>query len=521
VSGFTHRITNQIRGADISPAQARRFLEQGWVDDELWLLRTLHEFAHAHLNSSPVAEALALAELSLDRQLYDALSANTDPSHISAGRDSLTLAYDMLSPCSEAIALITEWDLDLTVDLPTAPHRWMAQLVGSDTWDERLWRARLSPLGIAKKKNTLVSSCYESGHLLGLLLSRALRIPGDLHSREVLAMIMRCVFCNIDLAHAILDLAESATSALAVERARADLLNVLAEAANLLCEELLDGLSAEYSERLETGTEELLQRMQPLAREFEAPAGPAPRQMDGQGLRDMARAIARFSYSVRHLIGLGSIPVDLVAHGSRISCVVEGVDLYSFDNKVGFDGAGRGTIERSFCATCGPEAMGLRVSSDTHGILHAHSDDDHIVRAFRRARLPTATVEEAQAAAALLMEAATNAGPISPPGPTPSRQVAARFIGLIMQSATGVSIDLQGLSPYGVAKALGWDPGLLTALARLSNEYSSTWTPSGLAQLPGGPTVTDDQLGDLNARLHAATGLALAAPTASAGVLLW
>ena len=62
MSGFTHRVTNQIRGAPVKPAEARHLLERGWISDQEWLLRELHEFAHVNLNFTPVGEAPVLAD---------------------------------------------------------------------------------------------------------------------------------------------------------------------------------------------------------------------------------------------------------------------------------------------------------------------------------------------------------------------------------------------------------------------------------------------------------------------------
>lgn len=58
-------------------------------------------------------------------------------------------------------------------------------------------------------------------------------------------------------------------------------------------------------------------------------------------------------------------------------------------------------------------------------------------------------------------------------------------------------------------------------LARLSNEMSATWTPSGQAALPDGPAVTDAQFADLNKRLRAATGLPLAVRAQPTAVVAW
>lgn len=518
MSGFTHRVTNQIHGPDIEPAQARQFLEQGWVDDDGWLLRTVHEFAHVHLNFSAVAQALVLAELSLDRQMYGAMAGHADLSLVGAGRDLLSLAYDLLSPWSEAVAFITEWDLDLTVGKPSVPLTWMSGLVGPDRCDGLLWRARLSPDGIVKQKTTLVSSSYgRGGHLLGHLLSRALVVPGDLHSDEVLVRIMWCIFCNIDLAHAILDLAENPDSIAAVKEA---MVEAVLAAVSQCYEEAVHGPSAGYSARLEAGADDLSRRMQPLIDEFSKPLRPvrSPADLD---LRDMGHPVAHFGVALWGLVGLGTVQVDLVSRGTTVSCMAEDKDeeIYSFDNKVDFEGSGRGTVDRVFCASCGPGCLGLRVSSATGKVLHTSTNDPHIAAAFRRALMPARLTEAAHSAASLLAAASTES-PANEPDPLLGRKAAAETVGVVLDQATGASIDLGSLDPCGVSTALK-DKTLVGELARLSNEYSSTRTPGGRKALPDGPAASNDKLGELDARLLAATGLRLAALTNSIGVLLW
>jgi hypothetical protein len=516
MSGFTHRVTNQIHGPDIASAQARQFLEQGWVDDDGWLLRTIHEFAHVYLNFTAVAQSLVLAELSLDRQMYEAMAGHADLSLVRASRDSLSLAYDLLSPWSEAVALITEWDLDLTVGKPSVPLTWMSGLVGPDRCDGLLWRARLSPDGIVKKKTTLVSSSHgRGGHLLGHLLSRAFVVPGNLPSDEVLVRIMWCIFCNIDLAHAILDLAENPDSVAAAKEAAVE--TILA-AVSQCYEEVVHGPSATYSARLEAGADDLSRRMQPLIDEFSKPLRPvrSPADLD---LRDMGHPVAHFGVALWGLVGLGTVPVGLVSRGTTVSCMAEDEEIYSFDNKVRFEGSDRGTIDRVFCASCGPGCLGLRVSSATGKVLHSSTNDPHIAAAFRRALMPARLTEAAHSAANLLAAASTES-PANGPDPLLGRKAAAETVGVVLEQATGASIDLRSLDPCGVSTALK-NKTLVGELARLSNEYSSTRTPGGRKALPDGPAASDDKLGELDARLLAATGLRLVALTNSTGVLLW
>lgn len=520
MSGFTHRVTNQIRGAPVEPAEARQLVRQGWIHDQLWLLRTLHEFAHVNLNFTPVGEALVLAELSLDRSLYDCLTTACDPALLVAERDSLSLAYDLLNPWSEAVALITEWDLDLTVDRPTLSHRWMASLVGTESYDERLWQARLSPLGVGKKANTLVSSCFRGGHLLGQLVSRILVVLGDWRIDDVLSEIERCVFCNVDLAGAILDLTAGERSAANVSSRRDNLTTAIAGAIDRLCQELLHGPSVDYSSRLRAGSPGLIRRMRQLAAEFTAEFTftPTLEHVDVQGA---ARAIASGSFSLRPIVGLGTAPVDLVGGATRISCVAEGEEIYSFDNEVDFTGPGRGTIERSFCVYCGPDTVGIRVLSDARKILHTSGDDDHIATAFRRTRIATEIVEAAQSAADDLTTGLEAKPEDHPAGPASRRRLAAEFVKTVIEETTGASFNLQSLSSCGVGEALDRNMDLVTTLARLSNETSATWTPSGRAVLPGGPTVSDSELVDLDSRLRTATGLPLVARTQPTAVLVW
>jgi hypothetical protein len=91
----------------------------------------------------------------------------------------------------------------------------------------------------------------------------------------------------------------------------------------------------------------------------------------------------------------------------------------------------------------------------------------------------------------------------------------------LVERVTGASMNLQSLSTCGVADALGWDNDLLMVLARLSNEYSSLWTPDGRTALPGGPAASGDQLRDLADRLQSATGLSFAVSAGSTALLLW
>jgi len=105
--------------------------------------------------------------------------------------------------------------------------------------------------------------------------------------------------------------------------------------------------------------------------------------------------------------------------------------------------------------------------------------------------------------------------------PTGGRQVAAEAVKFLVESVTGASMNLQSLSTCGVANALGWDQDRLMVLARLSNEYSSVWTPDGRAALPGGPAATDDQRRDLADWLQSATGLSFAVSAGSTPLPLW
>lgn len=521
--GATNRFTNQIHGARVrEPSQIRDLLERGWVDDSLWLLRTIHEMAHVILHFTPVAEALALTELALDRELYEGMRAESDLQLVQAGRNSLSLAYDLLTPWSEAVAFITEWDLDLTFQRPTDTHMWMAHLAGPEAYDELLWQARLSAIGVGKKLNTLVSSCYAmGGHLLGHLLSRVLMLPGDQRSDYVLAEIKRCIFCNSDLAHAILDVADSVKSSPALERTREHMLDALAGGADCLYQELLEGPGSQSSKGAEAGYNELLVRMKPLIDEMEQPVILRRELPSDLGfLIDLSRLIAHASYSMRAFVGLGSAPVALAARGPLVVCSSQGVEVYSFDNETGFAGADDGTIERGFCALCGPETYGIRVSSDTRGILHAVGDDEHVVAAFKRARIPVDVIEAGQEAAAELA-GAISLSALPAGGVSPNRQLAGELIRILIEHVTGDSIDLDSLSRSGVATALDNDGELLAALARLSNEASSVWTTSGRAALPLGPTVSDDQLSDLNTRLQRSTALPLGARTRSSAVVLW
>jgi hypothetical protein len=336
MSGFTHWVTNQIHGVDVEPEHARQLLERGWVPEESWLLRTLHEFAHVGANFSAVGEALLLAELSMDRSQYASLSTREDPLLLAASRDSLSLAHDLLSPWSEAIALTTEFDVDLSVDRPVEAHQWMAQLTGSKTYDRYLWQARLSSVGVAKKANTLVSSSYERGHLLGHLVSRVLLAIADRQCDYLVAMIRRCVFADIDLAHAILDLATNTGSASAIDSARRRLAEAFSGAIARLHEELLDGPGEEYSARLSDGLEGFLSRVQPLFDEFQTPVA-LPNRLDRpEDLRELGRLITYTSFALRPLVRLGTAPIEVTARGRKVSCIASGEEIYSFDNETGF-----------------------------------------------------------------------------------------------------------------------------------------------------------------------------------------
>lgn len=518
MSGFTHRVTNQIQGVDVEPEHARQLLERGWVPEESWLLRTLHEFAHVGANFSVVGEALLLAELSMDRSLYDRLSTREGLLFLAASRDSLSLAHDLLNPWSEAIALTTEFDADLSVDRPVEAHEWMAQLTGSNTYDGQLWQARLSPVGVVKKTNTLVSSSYGQGHLLGHLVSRVLLAIADRQCDYLVAMIRRCVFADIDLAHAILDLAADTGSASAIDSARLRLVEAFSGAVARLHEELLHGPDEDYSARLTDGREAFLSRVQPLFDDFQTPVALPKRLDDPEDLREVGRLITYASFALRPLVRLGTASIEVTARGRKVSCIANGEEIYSFDNETGFEGTDQGKLERSFCAECGPGTSGIRIS-DTRRILHTSGDDDHIIRAFRRSRLPVNITEAAQSSAAILVSAGRNRA--YEPDPAGGRQVAADAVKFLIEGVTGASMNLQSLSTCGVADALGWDQDRLMLLARLSNEYSSVWTPGGRVALPGGPTATDDELRDLAERLQITTGLSFALSAGSTVLLLW
>lgn len=526
MSGFTHRVTNQIRGTPVEPAEARDLVERGWVSDPLWLLRTLHEFAHVSLNFAPVGVALTLAELALDRSLYDSLLKGDreltggDADILFANRDSLSLAYDLLEPWSEAIALTAEWDLDLTADRPIESNEWMAALVGRETYDQRLWQARLSSVGVDKKTNTLVSSYLRGGHLLGELLSRIPMTLGNWRIEDIYRQIYRAIFVNVDLAHAILDLADGDQSAIAANSRRENLAQALTAAVELLIAELSDGPSDKYSARLKAGADGLNQRMQPLAAEFTKPFKFKP-TLENLDLRGAERAIANMSYSLRSLVGLGTAPVDFKVTGTRVACVADGAEIYSFDTtEVNLKGSRHGTIERSFCAYCGSGAKGIRVLSDEGMILHTFSDDDHIVTAFRRARIRSEAIESGQSFADLIT-GAMGADADRAAAAAARRRVAAEFVKAVVEKIAGVSFDLHSLRSCGVGEALGRNLDLVKVLARLSNETSATWTPSGRAALPDGPTVTDAQLTNLKIRLREATGLPLVARTQPIKVVVW
>jgi hypothetical protein len=525
MSGFTHRVTNQIRGTPVESAEARQLVERGWVSDPLWLLRTLHEFAHVSLNFAPVGEALTLAELALDRSLYDSLLKGDgeltggDADILVANRDSLSLVYDLLEPWSEAVALTTEWDLDLTVDRPIESNEWMAALVGHETYDQRLWQARLSPLGVGKKTNTLVSSYLRSGHLLGELLSRIPMTLGNWRIEDIYGEIYRAIFVNVDLAHAILDLAEGDQSAIAANSRRENVIKAVAAAVEVLITELSDGPFDEYSARLTAGGDGLVQRMQQLASKFTKPFKFKP-TLENLDLRGAERAIANMSYSLRSLVGLGVAPVDFKINGTRVSCVADGAEIYSFDTKVNLKGSRHGTIERSFCAHCGPGTKGIRVLSDKGTILHTFSDDPHIETAFRRARIASEAIESGQSFADLIT-GAMGANADRAADAASSRRVAAEFVQAVVEEIAGASFNLDSLRSCGVGEALDRNLDRVKVLARLSNETSATWTRSGRAALPGGPTVTDAQQTELNTSLRKATGLPLVTRTHPIKVVVW
>jgi hypothetical protein len=471
------------------------------------------------MNFSAVGEALLLAELSMDRAHYDSIVTREDPLLLAAARDSLSLAHDLLRPWWEAIALTTEFDVDLSVDRPVEAHEWMAQLVGPKTYDGYLWQARLSPLGIAKKATTLASSCYARGHLLGHLMSRALLAMAGRQCDYLLGMIRRCVFANLDLAHAILDLAANSGSASAITSVRLRLVEAFSGAAELLCDELLSKPGEEYSARMQDGLKGLLERMRPFVDEFETPVPLQRGLYSAEDLRELGRLITYTSFALRPLVRLGTAPIEVTARDGKVSCLAEGEEIYSFGNETGFVGTGQGTLERSFCAVCGPGTTGIRIFDSRRRILHTFSDDEHLIRAFRRSQAPVELTEAAQSAAAMLVFAGRDQA--DEPDPTGGRQVAAEAVRVLVNNATGASMNLESLSTAGVADALGWDQDLLIALARLSNEYNSLWTPSGRGALPGGPTTSDDQLRDFADRLKSATGLNFAVSAGSTALLLW
>lgn len=279
----------------------------------------------------------------------------------------------------------------------------MAKLVGRETYDERLWRARLSPPGVDKKTNTLVSSYLWSGHLLGQLLSRILMILGDWRIDDIRFEIQRTIFANVDLAHAILDLTEGDQSAIAANSRRESLIRAFRDAVDQLTAELSHGPSVEYSARLKTGKDGLIQRMQPLAAEFAKPFKFTP-NLENIDLRAGGQAIANQAYSLRPVASLGTAPVDLIDAATQVSCVADG-----------------------------------------------NGDDDHIAIAFRRARIPNEIIESAQSAADILT-GAPEANADRPTGPASRRRIAADVVKIIVELIADVSFNLESLEPCGVGK---------------------------------------------------------------------
>jgi hypothetical protein len=518
MSGFTHRVTNQIHGASArGPKQIKQLLDCGWIDDPLWLLRTVHEIAHVNLNFTPVAEALVLTELSLDRAIYQSMSSHDVPTHLFEIRDSVSLAYDLLDPWVEAVALSIEWDLDHSSSQLAVTHEWMGKLIGLEEYDAYLWRARVCPLGVGKKANTFASSCYRTGHLLGHLLARSLMLPGDRLLEEVVADIVRCIFFDVELAHAILDLAEGPRSHTAVDGRRSRLV----ESVGAAVDRLLSQQDAEATLPLQPGQQELQQRMQPLLEELERPVQlwpHLPRSNDDIG--DAGEACARACFAMRTLIGLGTAPVQLAVDEKRVICSADGVEVYAFRSETEFDGVSSGTIEVTFCALCGSEARGVRVSSDTHGVLHCSANDDHMLTAFRRAGLPTQILENALSAAELLA-GAMRAGGVSSQGQAKGKELAAWLAGTVIENATGAEINVESMRDCGVGAALDRNPARLETLALLSIASSALLTSHGRAALQTRPAVGGEQFADLSQRLARTTGLPLAAKTRSRIVALW
>jgi hypothetical protein len=140
--------------------------------------------------------------------------------------------------------------------------------------------------------------------------------------------------------------------------------------------------------------------------------------------------------------------------------------------------------------------------------------------ASSRARIPTRVIEAAQSAADMLTEAGA-ANKDRPANPASRRQKAADAVKIVVECIADVSFNLESVRSRGVGEALDRNLKLVKVLARLSNETSATWTPSGRAILPDGPAVTDDQLIDLDTRLRELTGLPLAVRSQPLPVVAW
>jgi hypothetical protein len=521
-SGFTHRVSNQVRNAPlVEPEEVAELLKVGRLDDPRWQLRILHEAAHVELNYTPVGQALGITELSLDSLFYEqAASLVVDPTLLAA-RQMLDLVYDMLDPWCEAVALSTEWDLDSTAEHWTHPHGWMVELEGHEGYDDRLWRARLSPLGIARKGNTLVSSCYRQGHLLGHLLSRAAAGYSGLRADEIVGAIVRCVFCNFDLADAILDLVGLGGSPASGGGDFLKAVRVFGDAIDVLVAELTDGPSQQCLIRLSSSTDAFLARTQPTIMSFLHPISPPQSVPNDSGfLRRVGRDIAHGCWSQRGFVRLGYASVDLTTRNGQIMCSIEGQDVFALPISLRFTGPDRGVIEFGICAECGASQRCVRVSSEENGLLFASDDDPHLAGTFSHQQLGD-LVERAQKAADLLTRMEEG-----DPGKSEleevGSEVAAWAVKDVIIRLTGFTLDLPGLSETGVAEAIDNDITTLQTLALLSNEFTACRTDSGRTVVEESMPrrVTENRL-DLDRRLASATGMPLDVKSRGGCMQMW
>lgn len=509
-AGFTHRLTNQTKIATVSePAQVRALLDSGWLDDPLWVLRFLHEAAHAEANETPVGWAIGAAEAALASQLFDLLENKSSADDVFDRFVSLRLVSDLLGPWFEAIALLSEWDIDLAGAPHSTPHRWLAEMVGDSTASgDLVWRSRLSASGLAKREVMMwLRGSDRGGHITGLLLARSLQVLADGDRSRVIPLVMGDLMCDLAVAGAILDLTVAGTTVDAVGT-RSRLIEAVAGAMQRVADAARGDLDTRYPEETERGIDAFSARATSIRDGLVdgAPTAP-PRGLD-LDLPGMSKYVALQAFALRRIFLVASADVDLVVRGRSMCCVIGEDELLEWPG-ITPDVDRRGRIEFYFCKECGPTRRGLRVIASDGTVVHEESDDRHLQHAFRDARLSSAVIEGGHDAAEMLFSASRPATPVG-------RTIANKSVSLLVEHVTGMDVDIDAVDAAAVLP-----PELVERLATLCVENAANDSPLGHGLLVDWPGDREDELIHLR-EVMSRGGLPLATVTkAHRFVLMW